>query len=148
MATAVRTYGLFIDGEWHSARDGKTFAVRNPATTEVISEVADGGVYETRRAIGAAHAAFPTWAATTADKRAALLLKAAQLMIERVDHLAEVLTKENGKPLAESRGEVTIGAAFFQWNAEEARRIYGEVIPSTAADRRVLTLKQPIGVVA
>jgi succinate-semialdehyde dehydrogenase/glutarate-semialdehyde dehydrogenase len=148
MATAVQTYGLFIDGEWHGARDGKTFAVRNPATTEVLAEVADGGVYEARRAIGAAHAAFPAWAATTSDKRAALISQAARLMVERVDALAEVLTKENGKPLAESRGEVTIGAAFFQWNAEEARRIYGQVVPSTAADRRVLTIKQPVGVVA
>ncbi|HLZ07313.1 MAG TPA: NAD-dependent succinate-semialdehyde dehydrogenase [Chloroflexota bacterium] len=148
MATAVQTLGLFIDGEWQSARDGKSFAVRNPATTDVLAEVADGGVYEARRAIGAAHAAFPAWSATTADKRAALISQAARLMVERVDALAEVLTKENGKPLAESRGEVTIGAAFFQWNAEEARRIYGQVVPSTAADRRVLTIKQPVGVVA
>src|SRR4051812_36735034 len=108
MATAVQTYGLYIDGQWHAAREGKTFEVRNPATSEVIADVADGGVYETRRAIAAAHAAFPAWSATTADKRAALLLKAAQLMIARVDQLAEVLTKENGKPLAEAKGEVSI----------------------------------------
>ena len=79
MATAVQTHGLFIDGEWVGARDDKTFVVRNPATTEVLAEVADGGVYEARRAIGAAHAAFPAWAATTADKRAALISQAARL---------------------------------------------------------------------
>src|SRR5712692_2951596 len=147
MQTTTKTYGIFVNGEWQDARSGNTFAVRNPATGEVLAQVADGGVAETRQAIEAAHAAFPTWAATTADKRAALISKAAQLMVERVEELAKVLTQENGKPLAESRGEVTIGAAFFQWNAEEARRIYGEVVPTVNNERRVITIKQPVGVV-
>lgn len=148
MQTTTKTYGLFIKGEWQSAANGKTFEVRNPATGELLANVADGGVAETRQAIEAAHRAFPGWAATTADKRAALVSKTAQLIVERSEELARVLTQENGKPLAESRGEVQVGAAFYQWNAEEARRIYGEVIPSTAPDRRVLTFRQPVGVVA
>ena len=139
---------LFIDGEWHAAPGGKTFKVNNPATGDKLADVADGGVAEAKRAIEAAHAAFPAWAATTAEKRSQLLSKAAALMMERIDHLAAVLTSENGKPIAESRGETTIGAAFLQWNAEEARRIYGEVVPPAAADRRILTFRQPVGVVA
>jgi len=148
MQTATKTYGMYINGEWLSADGGKEFAVRNPATSETLAQVADGGVAETRRAIEAAHAAFPAWSGMTADKRAALLSKAAQLMTERSEELARVLTQENGKPLPESRGEVAVGASFFQWNAEEARRIYGEVVPTIANDRRVLTIKQPVGVVA
>jgi succinate-semialdehyde dehydrogenase/glutarate-semialdehyde dehydrogenase len=148
MQTSTRTYGLYLNGEWQDAPGGKTFSVRNPATGEELAKVADGGVAEARRAIEMAHAAFPAWSALTADKRAALLAKAAQLMYERSEELAKVLTQENGKPLAESRGEVASGASFFQWNAEEARRIYGEVVPTAANDRRVLTIKQPIGVVA
>jgi succinate-semialdehyde dehydrogenase / glutarate-semialdehyde dehydrogenase len=148
MQTATKTYGMYINGEWLSADGGKEFAVRNPATSETLAQIADGGVAETRRAIEAAHAAFPAWSGMTADKRAALLSKAAQLMTERAEDLARVLTQENGKPLPESRGEVAVGASFFQWNAEEARRIYGEVVPTIANDRRVLTIKQPVGVVA
>lgn len=148
MVVETKTRGIFINGEWRAAASGKTFAVRNPATGEVLAEVADGGVAEARQAIEAAHAAFPAWAATTADKRAAFLARAAQLMDERAEELARILTRENGKPLAESRGEVASGASFFQWNAEEARRIYGQVVPTVAADRRVLTIRQPVGVVA
>ncbi len=148
MQTTTKTYGILINGEWQDADSGKTFAVRNPATGELLADVADGGVAETRRAIEAAHRAFPTWAALPAEKRSVLLSKAAALMMERIDHLATVLTRENGKPLAESRVEVTVGAGFFQWFAEEARRTYGEVVPSAAPDRRVLTFKQPVGVVA
>ncbi|HLH74726.1 MAG TPA: aldehyde dehydrogenase family protein, partial [Chloroflexota bacterium] len=142
MQTTTKTYGILINGEWQDADSGKTFAVRNPATGELLADVADGGVAETRRAIEAAHRAFPTWAALPAEKRSVLLSKAAALMMERIDHLATVLTRENGKPLAESRVEVTVGAGFFQWFAEEARRTYGEVVPSAAPDRRVLTFKQ------
>jgi succinate-semialdehyde dehydrogenase/glutarate-semialdehyde dehydrogenase len=145
---ATTEKALFIDGEWQAAPGSKTFAVKNPATGEKLADVADGGVAEAKRAIEAAHAAFPAWAATTAEKRSQLLTRAANLMMERIDHLAAVLTSENGKPIAESRGETTIGAAFLQWNAEEARRIYGEVVPPAAADRRVLTYRQPVGVVA
>ncbi len=146
--TATKAQGLFINGEWRQAPGERTFRVKNPATGEVIAEVADGGREETRAAIEAAHAAFPAWAATPAEKRGALLTKAASLMMERIDELSEILTRENGKPLAESRGETTVGAAFLQWNAEEARRVYGEVVPSAASNRRVLVIKQPVGVVA
>src|SRR5438105_6306646 len=148
MQTTTKTLGIFIGGEWQSADNRRSFAVKNPATSETIQEVADGGVAETRRAIEAAHAAFPAWSGLTADKRSVLLAKAAQLMTERTDELARVLTQENGKPLAESRGEVASAASFLQWNAEEAKRVYGEVVPAVANDRRVLTIKQPIGVVA
>ncbi len=148
MAVETKTRGIFIDGEWREADRGKTFAVRNPATGEILAHVADGGVAEVRRAIEAAHAAFPAWSQMTADKRATLLSKAAQRMTERTEELARILTQENGKPLAESRGEVASAASFFQWNAEEARRVYGEVVPTVASDRRVLTIKQPVGVVA
>lgn len=148
MQTSTKASGLFINGEWQSARNGATFEVRNPATGDVLAEVANGGVAETRRAIEAAHAAFPSWSNLTADKRSALLLKAYQLMTERAEDLARVLTQENGKPLAESRGEVASGNSFIQWNAEEAKRVYGEVVPTVAGDRRVLTIKQPVGVVA
>ncbi|HLG51481.1 MAG TPA: NAD-dependent succinate-semialdehyde dehydrogenase [Chloroflexota bacterium] len=147
MAVETKTYGIFIGGKWQEAETGRTFAVRNPATGETLAHVADGGVAEIRRAIEAAHAAFPSWAETTADRRAALLSNAARLMIERREELARILTQENGKPLAESLGEIASGASFFQWNAEEARRVYGEVVPTVANDRRVLTIKQPIGVV-
>lgn len=139
---------LYVDGQWRAAPGGKTFEVRNPATGQVIAHVADGGIAETRAAIEAAHRAFAAWSETPAEKRAQLLSKAANLMMERIEQLSAVLTAENGKPLAESRGETTIGAGFFQWNAEEARRIYGEVVPPASADRRVLTYRQPVGVVA
>jgi succinate-semialdehyde dehydrogenase/glutarate-semialdehyde dehydrogenase len=148
MAVETKTRGIFINGEWREADSGKTFVVRNPATGEILAHVADGGVAEMRRAIETAHAAFPSWSQLTADKRAALLSKAAHLMTERTEELAKILTQENGKPLPESRGEVASAASFFQWNAEEARRVYGEVVPTVANDRRVLTIKQPVGVVA
>jgi len=147
-ATAVVEHGLYIDGEWRASHSGKSFAVRNPATGEVIATCADGGRAETTEAIEAAHRAFPAWSKLPAEVRAGYLSKAAALMIERVNELAEILTLENGKPLAESIGETRGAASFFQWNAEEARRIYGEVVPSARTDSRILTIKQPVGVVA
>ncbi len=147
-AGTVAEHRLFIDGEWRTAPAGKTFEVRNPATGEVLARCADGGRAEVRQAIEAANAAFPSWRDTPAGQRAQLLSKAAALMTERLDELARLLTQENGKPLAESIGETQIAAAFFQWNAEEARRIYGEVVPTDNPARRVLTIKQPVGVVA
>ena len=146
--TDAPTHGIFVNGEWRQATSGKTFEVRNPATGELIARCADAGREETKQAIEAAHAAFPTWSQTPAVQRAQLLSKAAQLMNERNDELARLLTLENGKPLEESKVETTVAAAFLQWNAEEARRIYGEVVPSHAPDKRVLTIKQPVGVVA
>src|SRR5688572_26515195 len=146
--TETPTHGIFINGEWRQSTSKKTFEVRNPATGELLARCADAGREETKGAVEAAHAAFPAWSQTPAVQRAQLLSKAAQLMLDRIDELAQLLTQENGKPLEESRGETTIAAAFLQWNAEEARRIYGEVIPTQAADKRVLTIKQPVGVVA
>lgn len=147
-ATAIAEHGLYIDGEWRPSHSAKTFAVRNPATGEVIARCADGGRAETTAAIDAAYAAFPAWSRLPAEQRGAFLTKATNLMLERAEDLARILTLENGKPLAESLGEVRTAAAFLQWNAEEARRIYGEVVPSARTDTRVLTFKQPVGVVA
>ncbi len=147
-AGTVAEHHLFIDGAWRAAGSGKTFEVRNPATGAVLARCADGGRDEVRQAIQAADAAFAGWSKTPALARAQLLSKAAALMNERVDELARILTQENGKPLSESVAETQVAAAFLQWNAEEARRIYGEVVPGAAADRRVLTIKQPVGVVA
>jgi succinate-semialdehyde dehydrogenase/glutarate-semialdehyde dehydrogenase len=148
MATiAVRTTQLYINGEWTDAAGGKTFPVRNPATGELLAEVADGGRAEAEAAVRAAHDAFPAWARRPADERAELLHAAYEILKGRGEEHARLLTEENGKPLAESKGEATIGAGFVRWNAEEARRTYGEVVPSPAAGKRVLTLRQPIGVV-
>lgn len=137
---------LYIGGQWQEAKRG-WFEVKNPATGEVIGRVADGGAEEAKAAVEAASRAFPAWAKTRAEDRAELISKVGALMKERVDHLARVLTMENGKPLAESRGEILIGARFLQWNAEEAKRVYGRTVPSDPY-RRVLVLRQPVGVVA
>jgi succinate-semialdehyde dehydrogenase/glutarate-semialdehyde dehydrogenase len=145
MTQAAQLERLYINGEWRTAE--KTFEVRNPATGELIAEVADGGKAEAEAAIEAAAAAFPAWRKMKAEDRAELLSKAGVLMKQRVEHLARILTLENGKPLAESRGEVMIAARFLQWNAEEGRRVYGRTVPSDP-QRRVLVLKQPVGVVA
>src|SRR5262245_7756958 len=147
-ATAVKTYQLYINGEWKEASGGKTFEVRNPATDELLAEVADGGAAEAESAVKAAHAAFPAWSKRPADERAELLHKAFDILKSRIEEHARILTLENGKPLAESKGEATIGAAFVRWNAEEARRTYGEVVPSPTTAKRVLTYRQPVGVVA
>jgi len=150
MATtaAVRTYQVYINGEWREAAGGKTFAVHNPATGELLAEVADGGADEAQAAVDAAAAAFPAWAKRPADERAELLHKAYGILMERLLDHARILTEENGKPFAESKGEATIGAGFVRWNAEEARRTYGEVVPPPTVGKRVLTFRQPVGVVA
>jgi len=147
-ATAVKTYQVYINGQWQDAAGGKTFEVYNPATGEVLAEVADAGKAETEAAIQAAADAFPAWSKRPADERAELLHKAYDLLKERVEEHARILTLENGKPLAESKGEATVGAGFVRWNAEEARRTYGEVVPTPVAGKRVLTFRQPVGVVA
>src|SRR3954454_16487258 len=146
--TATKTYQLYLNGQWQDAQGGKTFPVHNPATGEVLAEVADGGVAETEAAIQAAADAFPAWSKRPADERAELLHKTFELLRGRIEEHARILTEENGKPLAESKGEATIGAAFVRWNAEEARRTYGEVVPSPTTTKRVLTYRQPVGVVA
>lgn len=137
----------FINGKWVSAASGKTFAVTNPATGAVLEHVPDMAAAETGRAVEAAKAAFPAWRAKTAKERAKILRQWFDLIVSRADELAALLTAEQGKPLAEARGEVLYGAAFVEWYAEEGKRIYGDTIPTFKADARVLVTKEPIGVV-
>ena len=138
----------FVDGSWIDADDEATFAVTNPATGEVIAEVAKCGADETRRAIEAAERAQIEWRLRTATERSNLLRRWFELMMENQEDLAQIMTAEQGKPLAESRGEVAYGASFIEWFAEEAKRVYGDVIPPPATDRRIVVIKQPVGVVA
>jgi succinate-semialdehyde dehydrogenase/glutarate-semialdehyde dehydrogenase len=138
----------YVNGEWVAADAGATFEVTNPANGEVLTRLPDMLEGETRRAIEAANAAWPAWAAKTAKERATVLRKWFDLMMANVEDLAVIMTSEQGKPLAESRGEVAYGASFIEWFAEEGKRIYGDVIPNTQAGRRIIVLKQPIGVVA
>jgi len=138
----------YINGEWVSAQSGKTFAVTNPATGLHIEDVADLGAEETRQAIEAADKAMASWKAKTAKERAVILKKWFDLMVDAKEDLGLLMTVEQGKPLKEAMGEVMYGASFIEWFAEEGRRAYGDVIPTHAADKRVLTIKQPIGVVA
>ena len=145
--TLLRNQG-YIDGKWVAADSGKTFKVTNPATGKTIVEVADMGGAETKRAIDAANRALPGWRAKTAKERAAVLRKWFDLIMANADDLALLMTSEQGKPLAEARGEVVYGASFIEWFAEEGKRTYGDVIPTFRPDTRVLVLKQPIGVCA
>lgn len=138
----------YIDGKWAPADSGKTLEVTDPATGEVLGLVPNSGRAETRRAIEAAEKAFPAWRARTAADRAAILLRLADLIRANQEDLAVLLTLEQGKPLAESRGEIGMSAAYIQWFAEEARRIYGDTIPSPWADRRIIVTKEPVGVIA
>jgi succinate-semialdehyde dehydrogenase / glutarate-semialdehyde dehydrogenase len=138
----------YIDGRWTPAGSGRRFPVTDPATGAVIAEVSDQGVEETRAAIASAHMALPAWRRRTAKERSTILRRWFELMIANTEDLAQILTAEQGKPLGEARGEVAYGASFLEWFAEEGRRVYGEVIPTVAADRRLLTLRQPIGVCA
>ena len=139
--------GSLIGGEWREAGTD-AIEVTNPSTGAVIARVPNGGAADARAAIEAAHAAFPGWRATTAAERGAVLRKLAALILENRDDLARILTLEQGKSLTEAKGEVGASAAYVQWFAEEARRVYGDVIPSPWADRRILVTKQPVGVVA
>ena len=145
--TLLRTQA-YIDGKWVDAEDGRTLSVTNPANGEVLAEVASVGAAETRRAIEAAEAALPEWRARSAKDRAQVLRKWFELLMENQEDLAQLMTAEQGKPLTESRGEVAYGASFLEWFAEEGKRVYGDVIPSARPDQRLLTLRQPIGVVA
>ncbi|WP_369856478.1 NAD-dependent succinate-semialdehyde dehydrogenase [Candidatus Thalassolituus haligoni] len=143
----VMTQGL-INGEWVDADQKATLVVDNPATGEELVRVADMGAAETRRAITAAHDAFPGWSATSANQRSLILEIWYDLIIKHQDELAMILTAEQGKPLAEAKGEIVYGAAYIKWFAEEAKRVYGDVIPAAQAGRRNIVIKQPIGVVA
>jgi succinate-semialdehyde dehydrogenase/glutarate-semialdehyde dehydrogenase len=137
-----------IGESWCDADDGRVFAVHDPATGLHLADVPDLGAAETRRAIEAARAALPGWRSCSARQRSVLLRALYDLIVRNADDLAALLTAEQGKPLAEARGEILYGAAFVEWFAEEARRAYGDVIPAPAPDRRILVLKQPVGVCA
>ncbi|WP_414695395.1 aldehyde dehydrogenase family protein, partial [Paraburkholderia sp.] len=136
----------YIDGEWSGG--AATFAVLDPADNAEIASVPDFGADEAHRAIAAANAALPAWRAKTGKERAAILRRWFDLVIEHADDLAAIMTAEQGKPLGEARGEVLYGASFLEWFAEEAKRVNGDVLASPASDRKLVVLKQPIGVCA
>lgn len=138
----------YVNGDWISADDGATISVVNPATRQEIGTVPRMGASEARRAIEAANIALPAWRDTLAKERGRLLRKWFDLIVANADDMAMIMTSEQGKPLAEARNEVISGAAFIEWFAEEARRTYGETIPTPAKDRRIVVIKQPIGVCA
>ncbi len=138
----------YIDGAWCDANSGATLPVTNPATGEKIGTVPNMGAAETKRAIEAAQKAFAPWAARTAKERAVILRKWFDLMMANQDDLAMLMTAEQGKPLAESKGEIAYAASFIEWFAEEGKRVYGDVIPGHQPDKRILVLRQPVGVVA
>ncbi|WP_334181495.1 NAD-dependent succinate-semialdehyde dehydrogenase [Novosphingobium sp.] len=138
----------YIDGQWCDADSGATFEVTDPGSRTVLGTVPKMGADETRRAIDAAERALPAWRARTAGERSKLMRRLFDLMIAHQDDLGELLTREQGKPLAEGRGEIAYGASFIEWFAEEAKRAYGDTIPGHAADRRIVVIKQGVGVVA
>src|SRR5450755_1953836 len=138
----------FIDGNWVGADSGGTLPVHNPATTEKLGVIPAMGTAETRRAIAAAADALPAWAARTAKDRAVLMRRWFDLMMANQDDLAVLMTAEQGKPLAESKGEIAYAASFIEWFAEEGKRLYGDIIPGHQNDKRILVLRQPVGVVA
>ena len=138
----------YIDGKWVDADDRKTLAVHNPADGQQIGTVPGMGAAETKRAIDAANAAWPAWRARTAKERSNILRKWFELMMANQEDLAVIMTVEQGKPLTESRGEIAYGASFIEWFAEEGKRIYGDTIPQHQSDKRIVVLKQPIGVCA
>jgi len=137
----------FIDGQWVEADSRARIQVDNPADGSIVGSVPDMGTAETKRAIAAAQAALPAWRALPAKERSAILRKWFDLMVANADDLALLLTTEQGKPVAEAKGEIAYGASFVEWFAEEAKRVYGDVIPSPTNDKRLVVLKQPIGVV-
>jgi succinate-semialdehyde dehydrogenase/glutarate-semialdehyde dehydrogenase len=138
----------FIDGSWVGADGGGTLPVHNPATAATLGTVPNMGTGETRRAIAAAAAALPPWAARTAKERSVLMRRWFDLMLANQDDLAVLMTAEQGKPLAESKGEIAYAASFIEWFAEEGKRLYGDIIPGHQVDKRILVLRQPVGVVA
>jgi succinate-semialdehyde dehydrogenase / glutarate-semialdehyde dehydrogenase len=153
LATELKDSRLFreacyVDGQWIQARSGQTIAVDNPASGEIIGKVPKLGAAETQQAIEAANRAFPEWSKKTAKARAGVLRRWFDLMMASQEDLARLMTIEQGKPLSESRGEVAYAAAFLEWFGEEAKRVYGDTIPPHQADKRIVVIKQPIGVVA
>jgi succinate-semialdehyde dehydrogenase/glutarate-semialdehyde dehydrogenase len=140
--------GAYVNGKWIDSDTGTTYPVNNPATGELLAECASCGTAETRRAIEAAEAAMPAWRKRSAKDRAGILRKWFNLMMENQEDLARIMTAEQGKPLAESRGEIAYGASYIEWFAEEGKRIYGDTIPQPSNDKRIVVIKQPVGVVA
>ena len=151
LSLSVRTVlinRMFIDGKWSKAISNETFPVYNPANGQKIGEVPNAGEEDARLAIDAANRAFPKWSAKTAEERAHLLRRWYDAIMDNKDEIAETLVLEQGKPMKEALGEISYAASFIWWYAEEARRIYGETIPASSPDKRILVLKQPVGVVA
>lgn len=146
--SALFRQSCYIDGAWCDADSGETVEVTNPATDKVIGTIPKLGADETRRAIEAANRAWPAWRAKTAKERSQILRTWFNLIMENQKDLALIMTAEQGKPFAEAMGEVVYGASFIEWFAEEAKRVYGDTIPGHQADKRIVVLKQPIGVVA
>lgn len=146
--TGLLRTDAYVNGQWVAADDGSSFAVTNPATGDELAEVARCGQAETARAIAAAEAALPDWRALPAKERSRALRQLFDLMMQHQEDLAQLLTAEQGKPLAEARGEIAYGAAYLEWFAEEAKRVYGDTIPAASSDQRLLVIKQPVGVVA
>ncbi|KVW46003.1 NADP-dependent succinate-semialdehyde dehydrogenase [Burkholderia ubonensis] len=138
----------YVNGAWQGAANGETFEVRNPATGGLVGVVPVLGATETRQAIDAANAAWPAWRKKTAKERAAILRKWHDLMMENADDLALILTTEQGKSLAEAKGEIGYAASFLEWFAEEGKRVYGDTIPTPASDKRIVVTKEPVGVCA
>ena len=138
----------YLDGQWLDADSGQSIAVHNPATGETVGQVPKMGAAEAERAVAAAARAFPAWKAKSAKERAAILRRWFDLIIAHQQDLAVILTTEQGKPLAEAKGEIAYGASYIEWYAEEAKRVYGDIVPGPAGDRRVLVTKEPIGVTA
>ena len=147
MILELKTQG-FIDGQWVAAVSGRLFSVTNPASGDVIAQVANMGGEDAMAAVAAAHAALPAWRATTSKERSIRLKRWNELILAHADALAQLMTAEQGKPLAEAKGEVIYGASFVEWFAEEAKRVYGDVIPSPMAGRKLFVFKEPIGVAA
>ncbi|XEI54094.1 NAD-dependent succinate-semialdehyde dehydrogenase [Pseudomonas nitroreducens] len=139
---------MLIDGQWVQADNGQTIEVRNPATGELVARVPNGGMRETQRAVAAAERAMKGWRKTLPKERSKVLRKLYDLMLENIDDLAKIMTAEQGKPLVESRGEIIYAAGFIEWFAEEAKRVYGDIIPHNVESRQILVQKAPIGVFA
>jgi succinate-semialdehyde dehydrogenase/glutarate-semialdehyde dehydrogenase len=138
----------YIDGQWVDALNKETISVNNPATLDSLGTVPKCGKQETTNAINAANQAWPKWKSISARERSNILRKWFDLIIENKEQLAQIMTVEQGKPINESRGEVLYGASFIEWFAEEAKRVYGDTIPDPLTDRRIVVIKQPVGVVA
>ncbi|GEO28073.1 NAD-dependent succinate-semialdehyde dehydrogenase [Alicyclobacillus acidoterrestris] len=139
---------MYIDGEWVDSATGDCVEVVNPATMEVVGTFPAGNREDIEFAVAAAHKAFPAWAQTTALERSNLLHRAYELLISKTHEIATILTLEQGKPLTEALGEIKFAAEYLRWYAEEAKRVYGDIIPASAANKRIMVIRQPVGVVA